>query len=139
MVKTQIISLFCVLYSALVSSQCVNYGDGKSNCPESVPCCYLGYCNSSANFCILGNCQPDDSYSPSSCWPKPMCKDTNTGFSNPNILVTAADFTGDVNSQIFYSQEVPNYARVSGGNLVLGLKPQSDLTLTGQGSTVYFS
>ncbi|OMJ14968.1 putative glycosidase CRR1 [Smittium culicis] len=46
---------------------------------------------------------------------------------------------GDVNKEVWYSSELVNYAKISGGNLVLGLKPQEDLSATGQGSTVYFS
>ncbi|OMJ28224.1 putative glycosidase CRR1 [Smittium culicis] len=68
-----------------------------------------------------------------------MCKSINDNFSDPKSLVVAREFSGDVNKEVWYSSELVNYAKISGGNLVLGLKPQEDLSATGQGSTVYFS
>ncbi|OMJ19449.1 putative glycosidase crf2 [Smittium culicis] len=118
---------------------CVNFGDGKSKCPASSPCCFGGYCDSSAYFCILGNCDPSNSFSANSCWPKPMCKNINQNFNDASVLVPATSFTGDVNKQVFYSSETVDYARISNGNLALGLRPVSDLKNTGQGSTVYYS
>ncbi|OLY85039.1 putative glycosidase crf2 [Smittium mucronatum] len=134
---SKIIKLLAFL--SIVSAQCVHYGDGKSNCPSDTPCCFQGYCDANAYFCMLGNCEPKNSYSPDSCWPKPMCKNTNENFSNPSSLVDARDFTGDVDKEAWYSSELVNYSKISNGNLVLALKPASDLKATGQGTTVYFS
>ncbi|OMJ14019.1 putative glycosidase crf2 [Smittium culicis] len=119
--------------------ECVNFGDGKSKCPATSPCCFGGYCDSSAYFCILGNCDPSNSYSPNSCWPKPMCKNINQNFNDASVLVPASGFTGEVDKQIFYSSELVDHARISNGNLALGLRPDSDLKKTGLGSTVYYS
>ncbi|PVU92397.1 hypothetical protein BB561_003851 [Smittium simulii] len=94
--------LLFALATNYVEAACEKYGDGKSNCPKSSPCCYQGYCDSSAVFCILGNCRPGDSFSPESCWPKPHCSNIDSKFTDPSVLVNKRKFTGDVAKQIWW-------------------------------------
>ncbi|OMH84921.1 putative glycosidase crf2 [Zancudomyces culisetae] len=131
--------LLSFIYMKNVYGACKNYGDGKSNCPKDSPCCFEGYCNSNAGFCILGNCEPANSYSPNSCWAKPHCKDmSGYNFPSSSDLVELSKFN-DPNKQVWYSTGDASHASITGNNLVMQLKPGSSLTGPGEGSTVYFT
>ncbi|KAI8057697.1 concanavalin A-like lectin/glucanase domain-containing protein [Syncephalis plumigaleata] len=105
-----------------VNAICKNFG---SKCSEDSPCCLNGYCDSKPNFCAAG-CDPENSFSPNSCYPKPACVNFETNFDNPKELVAAANYDGNPNNFDWTSDFEPNYASIGGSGLQLDMKYQGD-------------
>jgi len=75
--------------TAEASTGCQHY-KGGSNCPAEAPCCQSGWCSNAQSFCSLAlGCQPENSFSPNTCLPLPLC----TSFTEVQIQI---DKTGPV-------------------------------------------
>ncbi|KAK9729080.1 putative glycosidase CRH2 [Basidiobolus ranarum] len=96
---------------------CKNFG---SPCPQSAPCCLDGWCSSDLKYCATG-CQPENSFTPESCFPKPPCVSFREDFDSPR-LVQLANFTGDPMIADWTSDFTPDNTEIENGNLVLSMK-----------------
>ncbi|CAG8591761.1 4662_t:CDS:2, partial [Ambispora leptoticha] len=110
--------------SSLVSAACSNYGQ---NCPEDAPCCNNGWCSndpkfcSTVQFCVPG-CEPENSFSPKSCFPEPPCVSLYDDFSKPS-LVNWQNFTGDPTAANWTSDFTPDYTTyMPDGTIQLSMK-----------------
>ncbi|KAK9764114.1 putative glycosidase CRH2 [Basidiobolus ranarum] len=108
---------FLAAISCQVYAGCKNYG-GK--CPQEAPCCTEGWCGTSG-FCLATKCDPANSFSPTSCLPKPLCVSFNDNFDSDKI-VPALTFDGNPNSGYDWTSDFsPNHATVENGQLVLNM------------------
>ncbi|KAJ1679401.1 putative glycosidase CRH2 [Spiromyces aspiralis] len=83
-------------YFPAAYAACQNYGDGSSNCPADLPCCYQGQCGTGAKgFCIAGGCEPENSFSSLSCYAPPPCKSARVSFSEDRAAVPRSSYFGD--------------------------------------------
>jgi hypothetical protein len=62
---------------------CEHFG---KKCDEASPCCKNGYCSSKPSFCADG-CDPENSYSEKSCYPRPGCANFETTFDDADKLI----------------------------------------------------
>ncbi|KAK9703857.1 putative glycosidase CRH2 [Basidiobolus ranarum] len=120
-VKKLCILILLVLCINQATAGCANYHNG-SICHESVPCCSGGYCNPLGHRCIANICDPSNSYSPNSCYPKPQCESFSDDFSK-NDLIEFGVFNGNPNGDYhWYSNYTPSYAAIKNQELVLSMK-----------------
>ncbi|CAG8601215.1 15579_t:CDS:2 [Acaulospora morrowiae] len=94
-------------------------------CPEEAPCCNGGWCSNNPRFCSTG-CEPENSFSVNSCYPKPGCKSFYDDFSKSSI-VSYSKYNGDPNTAKWTSDFLPDYASVDDSGLV-NLKMYQDKT-----------
>ncbi|KAG9304784.1 hypothetical protein G9A89_016814 [Geosiphon pyriformis] len=106
----------------LAESACKNF-DSNKNCPIDSPCCNSGWCSNDPRFCSTG-CEPENSFTPKSCFPKPYCVNMVENFDNPKI-VNIKNFNGDPIKYDWTSDFEPDYASFSGGNLLVSMKYDS--------------
>ncbi|KAJ2596027.1 putative glycosidase CRH2 [Coemansia sp. RSA 1804] len=99
---------------------------GTQSCSKDTPCCVKGYCNSNAMYCIPLNCEPQNSYSTSSCWDTAHCVKDSVNFGSSNAFAQIADYNGDPSTAAFVSQFEPSNAKIASGELELELVKQSD-------------
>ncbi|ORX95825.1 concanavalin A-like lectin/glucanase [Basidiobolus meristosporus CBS 931.73] len=123
-------------FNTQVNAICQHY---NATCPESAPCCSDGWCNVGHN-CIATICDPLNSYSAGSCYPKPQCVDLVDTFSR-NDVTEFSKFDGNPNGGYeWVSEFIPNHAAVEDGELVLsmplGTQKNSYGRLQGFGATV---
>ncbi|CAG8433699.1 10413_t:CDS:2 [Diversispora eburnea] len=115
--KILFIASAIVTLASQVSAVCKYVG---KKCPEETPCCNGGWCSNNPAFCSTG-CQPENSFSPKSCYPKPGCRNFYDDFSKDQII-SINDYNGDPNSFKWTSDFVPdNHAIDKDGNLNLNM------------------
>ncbi|KAJ1896056.1 putative glycosidase CRH2, partial [Coemansia sp. IMI 209127] len=107
---------------------------GTQTCSKSTPCCVSGYCNSNAMYCMPINCEPQNSYSTSSCWNTAHCVKDSLDFGSSNAFAQIADYNGDPSTAAFVSEYQPSNADISNSELELTLVKQS--SGAGFGATV---
>ncbi|KAK9704449.1 putative glycosidase CRH2 [Basidiobolus ranarum] len=122
--------------SSHVYAKCENYGD---KCPEHSPCCSGGWCGT-GQLCLATKCDTVNSFSPTSCLPKPLCINYEDTFDT-NKIVPSASFSGDPSIGYSWTSDfVPNHATVENGNLILNMPLDTDKNaqgnLQGFGATV---
>ncbi|CAG8635971.1 276_t:CDS:2 [Ambispora leptoticha] len=105
--------------SSLVLGGCKNY-DSVKKCPIESPCCNNGWCSNDPRFCSTG-CDPDNSYSPKSCYPTAYCVNLYDDFNAPK-MINAQNYSGNPNTYDWTSDFTPDYASSSNSNLVLSMK-----------------
>ncbi|KAJ2599341.1 putative glycosidase CRH2 [Coemansia sp. RSA 1721] len=99
---------------------------GSQDCGKDSPCCVRGYCNANAMYCMPFNCEPGNSYSPSSCWDTAHCVNANVNFGSSNAFAQIADYNGNPSSAAFISQFEPSNAKQANNELEMTLVKQSD-------------
>ncbi|RKP06739.1 hypothetical protein THASP1DRAFT_31444, partial [Thamnocephalis sphaerospora] len=105
-----------------VDAVCQHFG---KKCDKSSPCCNNGYCDSRPSFCADG-CDPANSYSEKSCYPRPGCVNFETSFDNPKKLINSVDYDANPNNYDFVSDFKPDYAAIKNGELQLDMKYNGD-------------
>lgn len=117
-----------IVLSAHVSSICQHY---NATCPEDAPCCNDGWCSNDPSFCNTG-CDPENSFSTNSCYPKPQCINYYEDFKSPKIS-SAANFSGNPYDADWTSDFKPDYSGTDGNNLILNMKLNTE-TKNAQGN-----
>ncbi|KAG9307050.1 hypothetical protein G9A89_016878 [Geosiphon pyriformis] len=102
-----------------IDAACKNY-DRIKNCPIETPCCNKGWCSNDPRSCAT-DCEPENSYSVKSCYPKAYCVNFYETFNNTKI-VNAKNFTGDPLKYDWTSEFEPDYASIEDGKLLLSMK-----------------
>ncbi|KAJ2769477.1 putative glycosidase CRH2 [Coemansia nantahalensis] len=110
-----------LLPAAVVAGQC-----GSQTCPKDAPCCVRGFCNANAMYCMDINCEPQNSFSPQSCWGTPHCAESSVDFGGHRAFANIADYHGDPAAAAFVSQFEPSNARIIGDEMQLELVKQPD-------------
>ncbi|KAI9598542.1 glycosyl hydrolases family 16-domain-containing protein [Syncephalis fuscata] len=105
-----------------VDAICKNFG---AKCNKDSPCCLNGYCDSKPNFCAAG-CDPENSYTTKSCYPKPACVNFETKFDNAKKLINANEYDANPNNYDWTSDFKPDYASINSNGLQLDMKYQGD-------------
>jgi beta-glucanase (GH16 family) len=97
---------------------CEHFG---KKCDKTSPCCKNGYCDSKPSFCADG-CEPENSYSEKSCYPRPGCVNFETTFDDAKKLIQAVDYDANPNNYDFVSEFQPDHASIDNGHLRLDMK-----------------
>ncbi|KAI9500983.1 concanavalin A-like lectin/glucanase domain-containing protein [Coemansia spiralis] len=127
-------TILAIATAALVQTAMAAGKCGTQTCSKNTPCCVSGYCNNDAMYCMPMNCEPENSYSTSSCWNTAHCVKDSVQFSSSSSFAQIADYNGDPSTAAFVSQFQPSNAKLNNGELQLQLVKQSDGT--GFGATV---
>ncbi|KAJ2892429.1 putative glycosidase CRH2, partial [Coemansia aciculifera] len=114
-------SLFAATAGALAA-----VASAASKCAADVPCIREGWCGSGPAFCMFSMCNPNESFSSTSCWKAEGCANQNVSFDSNSDAVAIASYNGNPKTNPFVSIFDPNNAVVSNGNLVLNMKYQAD-------------
>ncbi|KAJ2717261.1 putative glycosidase CRH2 [Coemansia spiralis] len=72
------------------------------------------------------NCEPQNSFSPQSCWATPHCVESSVDFGGHRAFADIAGYNGDPATAAFVSQFEPSNARLRGDELQLELVKQPD-------------
>ncbi|KAK9703858.1 putative glycosidase CRH2 [Basidiobolus ranarum] len=128
-----------ILSSSQVNAICKN---NNATCPEYTPCCSDGWCFHLGHHCIATICDPSNSYSPDSCYPKPQCESFSEDFSK-NDLIEFTEFDGNPKGGYEWVSEFDkHHAVIQNDELVLsmtlGTKKNSEGNLQGVGATVSY-
>ncbi|KAJ2806236.1 putative glycosidase CRH2 [Coemansia guatemalensis] len=123
--------IVCITFSAVAAAALLQTAAaagkcGDQSCGKNTPCCVKGYCNANAMYCMPMNCEPQNSYSPDSCWDTPHCVNSKVDFGDKDAFAQISDYEGDPSSATFVSQFEPSNAKISNGRLQMELVKQSD-------------
>ncbi|KAJ1735549.1 putative glycosidase CRH2 [Coemansia biformis] len=77
-------------------------------------------------YCMDINCEPQNSFSESSCWGRPHCVESSVDFGGHRAFADIAAYNGDPATAAFVSQFEPSNARIGGDELQLELVKQGD-------------
>ncbi|RKP22231.1 hypothetical protein SYNPS1DRAFT_26113 [Syncephalis pseudoplumigaleata] len=102
-----------LLASALITPADANCGELGRKCDKFSPCCSGGYCDSKLRFCAV-NCDPENSYSAKSCFPRPGCVNFETNFGDAKKMTTLENYDGNYQKYELYSDFQPNNAHING-------------------------
>ncbi|RKP25467.1 glycosyl hydrolases family 16-domain-containing protein, partial [Syncephalis pseudoplumigaleata] len=117
-----------------------NCGELGRKCDKFSPCCSGGYCDSKLRFCAV-NCDPENSYSAKSCFPRPGCVNFETNFGDAKKMTTLENYDGNYQKYELYSDFQPNNAHINGNgelqlDMKLGTQKNKEGNYEGFGATV---
>ncbi|KAJ1824512.1 putative glycosidase CRH2 [Coemansia sp. RSA 2675] len=124
-------TLLAVISVLSLSSSVLGAKCGTQDCGAETPCCVKGFCNRNALYCAPFNCEPANSFTPTSCWETAHCVDHTADFAQlpgSGSFAQVADYKGDPNQIKYVSKFEPSNAKQANNQLELTLVKQPDST-----------